>query len=452
MCFLLGDITHISINKVTRGDNLLARAVNSHKITETGMKAFLASVDPFHDKPISGLQGWPDLDSSPSVVRHWKESFTVSSLDAGGAIMVYSFPVANTVGVSRWNRLQNVYSTKSAPLSDVSTIAPVTITQFTAAEASAASLTFKQPLYRSNVNNFLIDGPSRMIGMGIEVRDVTADIYKQGTCTVFRVPQALNENNLLQIAAQSDMAASSCISNPINKYPQNLASMLLYPDTLQWEAREGAYVVIDHNSTDNDAQVAQYKSLTIPLSSAVVDFPSGSNNSQVYLSDYVPGTASSPWQQTPIQYMNCDSKGIYLTGLNAVSTFTITVCYYWETFPLQTSSLLPLSTPSADFDPKALALISLVNRELPVGCRICDNPSGEWFWEALGASLPTLGTVASAMFPEFAPIIAPVTGIATNAVNRRLEQSRKSSAQKKQEKQAVKKEVKKEIKAELGRR
>jgi len=413
------------------------------------MKAFLASVDPFHDKPITGLQGWPDQESSESVIRHWKVSHTVSGFEEGGSCLLYSWPIANQRTVNYATRSLNVISSINL-ITELADVAPVALYKFSAAQASTDVLPLKQAAWTDDLSQFLADGPSRLIGMGVEIRDVTAEIYKQGTCTVFETPQALNEHGCVTVTAQSGQYGTSVVPvTRLNRYPIGMSEMLKFPSTQQWEAKEGAYIVVNHNSTDNDAIVPYY---TQPLvcSSTQIDVP----NVEVppawplHIGKFI-ANGTGPATFDCNYYMNVNSKGIYMSGLNTNSTFTITVCYYLESFPLSESLLLPLASPSAPFDPKALALISMVNREMPVGCRIRDNPSGEWFWEALTSVLPVVGTVASGIFPEFSPLIAPAAALATSAANKKLQDTRKANAERARKKEQVKKEIKQEIKREL---
>jgi len=56
-------------DRVSRGERILHQLVDKHALSQEGYEAVIAAVDPMHDRPIKDLQGWPDLESTPSVVR-----------------------------------------------------------------------------------------------------------------------------------------------------------------------------------------------------------------------------------------------------------------------------------------------------------------------------------------------------------------------------------------------
>lgn len=429
-------------------------AVNSRKISECGSKAFLAAVDPFHDKPIEGLRGWPDLETGPSVVRKITQSTTLKAPDEGGSILIYTWPIMNERVTRIVGRHQNVVDSITPQVTTDGRIAALAIYSYTAVEAGAASLAFngKNPETHRIPDSYLADGNSRLIGMGFEVHDVTADIYKQGTLTAFEIPQTTAD---VEAVVVGDVTISGIATRGANveileldRFPSNLSAMMTYPNTRQWDCKQGAYVVIPFTGHENPPESVRYQ---IPWINTTPSLPTDSP-SPFALNDV--GRAIGDFQ-TPVNgqkiafFPNCyapvNSKGVYLTGLNEKSTFTITTTFFLESFPVQSSELLPLAQPSCNFDPKALALISMVMKQLPVAVPLKDNFSSEWFWEAVEAALPVLGTVASAFFPEFSPMImGGAMGVSSFAA-KQLRANRPKKAKKKVEKRQIDNLVKQDL-------
>jgi len=398
------------------------------------MAAFLAAVDPFHDRPIEQLEGWPDLETAPSVVRRINGSFTVRAVEDGGSMLIMTYPILNELILHSISRKNAVVTLLNNGVSTNTTLAPGVIYNYTAAQSAATlQLTgagspvagdfFVDP-------DYFEDGPVRCIGYGVEVHDVTAELYKQGTLTVFEVPQAVGERENVVVRAQTIGGVAYIQTNvdavPINKFPDTLNQMLLYPTTRQWEAKDGAYVVVPFTGQPNYPGEAEYRTPYMYGSTASTDTPNSLNTSSKFLGTYASGSVNGDnLEFLANSYAPMHSKGIYLSGLNANSTFTINFRLYLESFPQCDSTLVTLARPSAKHDPVALAMISAAVKKLPVGVMVGDNPDGEWFWDALQAALPFIGGAASVFFPEFSPLI----GMATSAGVAALEGRKPKKAQ-----------------------
>lgn len=434
----------VSNSRVSRGDELANRAVNQHKLTPCGMAAFKAACDPFHDNPIRDLGGWPDRDTHPSVVRRFKKSTTVSNFELGGALMVYSWPIENLCRLSPCARRNAIIDSITDPaVSTDGYIAPVCIYQYGAAAAAASSLiiagTGVTTFQHSVEDDYFKDGPSRLIGLGFEVHDVSAEILKQGTITLFEVPQDVSATEVIQtkqntVSGFTRLPTSANVVD-LSRPPANQADMMTYPTSKQWEAKDGAYVVIPFTGHENPAKLAEY---LVPYvnedSQEGCDYPNNDNHGGRLIGDWLTGgTSPDNYVFNANSYAPMHSRGVLITGLQELSTFTVTTSFYYETFPVNESPLIPLASPSCEFDPRALALISTAMKNLPVGCKVADNFDGDWFWNVLEQTLPTIGTVASAFFPEFAPLIAPATVLGKEAL------AKKNAKRKKQNKQAKQK-------------
>lgn len=453
------EIPKLASNKVNRGEQVLNRAVAAHKMSECGMKALLAAVDPFHDKPIEGLRGWPDLETGPSVIRHWKQSTTVKAIDDGSSIMIYTWPILDACTCNITTRRNSLIDTITPGVSTDVVIAPVTISSYNAANSGLPSLPFVPDASYNHAipGSYFQDGASRLIGMGVEVHDVTAELYKQGTITCFQIPQTTADVEDVVVKAQTVGALSytntAVTAARLNRFPSNLANIMTYPTSRQWDAKEGAYVVVPFSGHENPPNYAEYMTPFVNNTpTSVLDAPNALNSTGRYLGTYATGGVSGdPFIFNAHQYAPVNSRGIYLTGLNANSTFTITTSFYTETFPVQSSPLLPMAAPSCPFDPKALALISIIMQEMPVGVPVRENPMGEWFWQAVEGAIPALAGVASTFFPTFSPLIGGASSAITNYAHRQVaKQHLKAEKPRSMQKAAVKNDIKQIVKQDAA--
>jgi len=432
--------------------------VSSQKISEGGVAALLAAVDPFHDKPIEHLRGWPDLETGPSTIRHFKQSSTIKAIDDGSSIMIFSHPILNVQTCLSTTRRNSVIDTVTNGVSTNFTIAPTSIYSLDAAQSQSAILPIAGTVQTSHSipANYFGDGPCRLIGHGIEVHDVTAEIQKQGTLTVFEVPQNVADREAILVRAQTVNAQSYGQTNQdicnLMRFPSSLAQIMTYPSTQQWEAKEGAYVVIPFSGHENPALQAGYRTPFVNTApSSVIDLPTAVNTSARAIGTYASGgVAGEPFIFLANQFAPMHSRGIYLTGLNANPTYTITTNFFFESFPYAESELVSLARPSCPFDPKALALISIIMQQLPVGCPVNENPLGEWFWEAVETALPFLGGAASALFPLATPLIASAQSSASKYAAKQVKQYKKQELDRKQRKAAVKNEVRQLVKNDVA--
>jgi len=70
--------------------------------------------------------------------------------------------------------------------------------------------------------------------------------------------------------------------------------------------------------------------------------------------------------------------------------------FFLETFPATDDvEILPLATPSAEFDPEILDLYSRVSTDLPVAVPVNENGLGDWFYDAAITAAKYLGPILS---------------------------------------------------------
>jgi len=232
----------------------------------------------------------------------------------------------------------------------------------------------------------------------------------QGLVTCYRAPAPGRDTKSTTLflnevgTGAGGLTLGSCDTIVYSGPPQTIAEAMLLPGTVQWKAKDGAYVVPTLNSSDlpsgNDA--------TIPII-----FWSGANGTSRGPYAYnvnVTGTNPIPTAggvnfsfvfPGTISLTDFNFAGAYFTGLSNSSTLTVNVIRYFERFPsidfANDLALVVLGKPSCRNDPQAQELYSAVIRHMPVGVPQRFNGLGDWFKEAVQTARDIVAPVLSAI-------------------------------------------------------
>lgn len=409
-------------------------------LSENGKAALTACLDPFHDQQIQHLRGWPDTETQPSIVRTVRQSTTVKALADGDNIMIYTWPILNEAVTRKSIRRNAVIDDVIDDVATTRDLGPVTVTHY----PSTTNMTFTSGTYAHHFyldSSYLLDS-CRLIGMGVEVYDVTAEIYKQGTITCFQVPQSTNEPEAFIVKSISEVMkrpsgpsvskgttptidpktvyapAVTILPTPVNaiplkKYPSSLDAIMQVEGTRQWDARQGAYTVIPFHSRDNFPGQPVYTTPAVYDDSLLIAHEEVDFLNQAPLNI---GPWALPQQEGDFvvflanKFAPVHSKGILLSGLNANSTFTINVIFYLESFPaVDNLPLVSLARPSAHLDEVALEMMSVCTMQLPIAVPVDMNGLGDWFAEAVSEIAPYVSAIGKGFG------LGPLSAIADSA-------------------------------------
>lgn len=391
------------MSKVSRGEALLNKWAHDPRIalSESGKDWLLAALDPFHDTQLKNLQGWPDVEVSASVVRCIKKTLQIA-VPSGGvipantnwdchiALFPWLYSQSFDVTTTRHNDVAIYNSGAAASQSLGGLVAQAT------AVGSPASWPIPTGGLISICGSVTLDdaftqGPGRLIGIGFEVTDTTAELYRQGTCTVWRQPQPPRSSSAITIldsvgAANDSLYALS--GNFLRAPPTTIADAMLHAGSRQWAARDGAYVVGCFHSNENPPYSVDYVSpIILPAASDDLGGSTTDNNTNFYFpsANFNVSRAVGAFTQylvgTPPQHLNpMHQCGVILSGINYNASFNIAVNFYYESFPsISEKDILVLATPSCEFDPVALNLYSHAMSVMPVGVPVAENAAGDWF-------------------------------------------------------------------------
>lgn len=371
---------------ITKLDKVLA----SHSITPEGKQWLIAALDPFHDTKIN-CDGYPDRSSGNSIVQIIKRTATITvPPDFAVGNWNASFVLDNDMIPANNRLFQHAYQILHTE--DQTAILPTGGLTYVLTPGNSIDL------YTSATQNhvgYLSLGEDyqqsrfRVIGMGFEVANTTAEIYKQGAVCVWEqtgsgiAPTTMQQ---LPVDAQYPVPVSIDAST---RPPPTISQALLLGGAQQWAAAEGVYCVSTMSNMDNPARYADYAQRgmyvnetehreyspmwTRPAATAELPPPGGTINIPF------PGGEARSFTIGQHRLTPFNPKGAYFTGLSYQTTLTVNVNYIIETFPTSLSPLITLATPSPCLDPRALEIYSHVVCRLPPGVRFADNGLGDFF-------------------------------------------------------------------------
>jgi len=392
-------------NQVTRGEKILQRFANEGKISACGKDWMICSLDPFHDHQLKNLEGWPDVQTGASVVRIVKQSVSVSppalfvgNWDCHVVQWPWLTPSQTATATGNFTALNRLGQNLSLP----AVVGPNTAlgglqifltppgTPLNVLQLGGTVL-----LATLAVDPVFSKGVTRLIGMGFEVHNTTSQLNVQGSVIGYR--QMANENTNLNWIEESATVFSS-FAGPLVKYPPTTAAdALLLAGSRQWEAKDGIYSVSSFHSTENPATMIVP---TTPVIAGVnVDDLEGSLAvSNVNAAWPAPADANGYAAQVCFRIHNIHQNGAIFSGLSQQTTLTINWNVFLETFPANDDKeILPLATPSAEFDPEILDLYSRVITDLPVAVPVNENGLGDWFFDAAQTAAKFIGPMLTSI-------------------------------------------------------
>lgn len=389
-------------------------------ITETGKDFLLAALDPMHDNPLTHLEGWPDVEGAASVVRCYKKSMQISAppglpASTNWDVVIQSQPIINTC-ITRVNnnRVNNLVGPTTSAV--VATQGPVMIRSVKTGNSTSwiwgdNPVTAGNQTQTMSLPTDVCAGRGRLIALGFEVNNTTAPLHKQGNVTVYRQPQSTERDTTWMYCKDLTTANSTIIpltAHTITPMPEDLASTMLLAGSRQWPAAEGCYCVVPFMGTDNPALPADYRQPILLLPGLGQDKTNAENSEAVMFAEPYANFGTYPYFQAN-KWAPIHSTGAYFTGLSPETTLNLQVNFYYETFPTpDDTQIITLATPSAEYDPVALALYQHAVSHLPVGVPADWNVFGEWFADIISK----VSKIAAPLAGPLSPVVLGAGAIA----------------------------------------
>lgn len=405
---------------VVAADRKLERLAKEEFMSEDGKNWLILATDPFHDQRVIPT-GFPDIDTTGSVVQTISKTMTVSNRTgvATGTwdahIILWPMPISTTARAY----VDPIVNSPSFPftIADPATdVTPLSYGGCTAQVVQSGTPTVTnsaatQSVFQMDLGGYA-SGTYRVVGMGIEVHDTTAELYKQGAVTVYRIPNPtpLNSSCFTDFIDSGTPALPGPVKASVGLKllgtpPTTSLEAKLIPDSKQWEAKKGCYAVGTLSTVDNPQ---------IVLKNEMIGFPDY-NGGILFSTSHVSITANTNTYVSALQnnMLPFNLTGVYFSGLHPSFSLTVNVVWYVEKFPtLNDQQLLVLAKPSPAFDQMALDIYSGTMSRMPVGVPVNMNPLGEWFEDVVndvaGFAAPALAA-AGIVMPELAPVLEPLS-------------------------------------------
>lgn len=396
--------------------NILTDLVDKRVLTEQGKDWLVAALDPFHDfsHPIAG---YPDTDAAQTVVSCYNYQTTV--VKPAAVVGNWDCHVFNTPLMQRSSMYaaseDAAWSTLTQPATGRNLLfGPLTI--FSEASGNqlvplaAASATEAIQCLPASTTTEISGGDSRVIGIGFEIHNTTAEMYKQGSIITYRTPQASRHfTEYFTNNGGTRMALTS--GQRYSMPPGTVAEASRLKSSISWAAKDGAYANCFQSEVSNP--ITRLSPSAVLFSSP--NSPGISDTWISYHADVGAGTVRSPY---PSKTMPFDTTGVMLTGLSAETTLLVKMKVYVERSPTWIDTdLAPLASPSAAYDINALQLYAHAVNMLPCAVKVNENAAGDWFKSVLDVMRTVAGPVT-----EIVGSFVPGAGRIGNAIQTALGQ------------------------------
>jgi hypothetical protein len=350
--------------------------------------------------------GYPDADGSQTVVSCFQYQMDVSA-PAGviGNWDAHIYTLPETVADAYLAATENGDWSGTGDQTGIPiSLGPLNVTT----AAAGAALAPMEPLpagYTNRTlppygNNDLISGVSRVIGIGYEVTNTTAEMNKQGSVTSYRMPQFCSAAGTTVVNNNAGSVKAVVAYQRWQLPPATVAQANLLKGTRTWDASAGVYATAVQNSVVNPLVMPGN---TLQLFSSQ-PCPSAVNNAVMRSSIRTNNENAPPSLSATVanisQSMPFDTTGSMFSGLSNSTTLTVKVRFYVERAPTYMEpSLSVLATPSAGYDVMALQMYSHAISQLPVAVTVSENGLGDWFKGVLNVLKSVAGGATSLLSP-----------------------------------------------------
>jgi len=403
-------------------------------LTREGENWIIQAVDPYHDLPIEPT-GHPDGIVARSVVQFVKRQVTITKpteLPAGN----WDISMYLDGALNKHDMTIGTYYDKGKSISGGPSVTGLGGVNYlscgSGVDANWSIPAVPTQKYGSlNVPDKFFDGAFRVLSVGFEVTDTTAELYKQGAVTTWRLPTSVGARSTsMNLISGTTVYGGSIDCEVYPLPPINPASATTLTTSDTWEAKEGCYIVGALDDVDNPVERLSERCLmytkdyngsilgTVPDGTGVfwggACFTSGSR--AVAACSNIARHRFSP----------C---GAYFSGLHESASLVLTLHVFIERFPsLEQEDLVVLARPAPRRDPIALEIYSQIMTDMPVGVMVKENGLGDWFAEAVSAIAPVISGGLSMLPHPAAKAASMVAGMAGKAADHYIAGNNKTSA------------------------
>jgi hypothetical protein len=410
--------------------NSLERA---DKLSNDGKRWLIQTVDPFHDEDQAPC-GMPDTYMARNVVQMIKKTMVITKATTMGAgnwdCNIFNLPWVDDQPVRGYTAYKNVlYGGSGAGNAAASSVGGIVACQsLTSGDAfSFTPVSSAISSYSSlKCDSDFLDGPCRVVSCGFEVVNTTAEINKQGSVTVYRVPEPQQERSTFTIAsnAASPYTTTAAIfsGEKRSRPPLSLQEASYMVGTRTWAAAEGCYIPLTLAGIENPVRGTDSSTIVMALNAEVTTpTPDQPNVGQYCLvtGSTDPVLSSTIPSARKLVSTPFNMGGAYFSGLSEETSLQLTVIFYVERFPTTLQrQLAVLAEPPPLYDPLALELYTLMMKNMPVGVMVKENGLGDWFADVVGSVAPFIEGALGAIPHPYAQMGAQAARVAGKMADR----------------------------------
>lgn len=258
----------------------------------------------------------------------------------------------------------------------------------------------------------LTDGSSRVIGVGIEVHNTTADLHKQGSVVVAHYSNEPEESTvfyryLQDLEVETGFTSYMLpIAAQVDHCPMTEGSIRAIPGSCAWEAKKGVYLIPRLRSSPKVVNNTDAFRANI-CSSSFYEGTGACVTAAVLCGQPTPDGIVPPCFEFPpsAQPRSAFTPAIaWFSGLSPETTLRISYRTIVEYFPFAGTANVSLAKPSPPLDFLAQTMYHEAARTAPWAVPVSMNAGGDYFKMVLGSlagaakkALPVLGKIGTAL-------------------------------------------------------
>lgn len=387
-----------------------------------------ACLDPYHDFQMD-LEGLPDERSALSVVQMHNQSVTISAPVSAGAgnwdchithtgitCKIGQECFIKDINAFQYSAAANDYDHGINPNTDGVPFGTFNIRACASGVVPVIG-TLEADGGAYNFGSILGYDRCRVIGIAYEVTNTTAEIYKQGSCTVAMLSDVAEDGSILTLKdtnvaplADSFFQASLCPT-----FPASVGDLLAMPGSQTWPAAKGIYAVPRMSKLASN--VTSFGGSNSTASRAIIVQQVGGRYAATTNSVLSGGVPAVQPVVRGGAVSNFSPLVSIFSGLSPETTLTVTMRSIVEYFPDLGSSLLPLSSPSPAYDVRAFEIYNMISKRAQYAVEVKQNGTGEFFRKIL-ALLSTGANMVAPFTGKFQPVVQGAAGLASLIANR----------------------------------
>lgn len=383
------------------------------QLSDNSKNFVLEATDPFHDYPY-GAGRVPDGLVASSFTKKYKRALTLTcpfELEAGQTWSVNFFTTSYLYGTGK----RAIYDLPNDFISEfIAGDVPLSPLMYYACRV------FNGKILNITVGSVPLDDSdlgdnnvyTRVAGCGFEVHDVTPEIYKQGSCTVWKTTSPGTVENLL--IHDGSAFDSTPVTRHAGEIPMTALDVASNQSSVTWEAREGAYVVAASHS---------YQPTTISRYSEALyvgDWNQSAipqNACDLIVAKLDAAILTGP-VFTPTRSSGLQPSGALFDGLSSYTVLRVDLRIAVEFVPGIGSQYNSLASSAPIPDPMAMKLVRLTHVALPAGVKVSENSIGDWF-RRVAKIVASVAPTILGLIPQ-TKALAPVAAMASEIVLRKL--------------------------------